>query len=153
MTDNLLSMLGIYGGTYIVCLLSGLIFFLNAELFLVGLIRLTVDRAEQLPWIVVAAALGQMTAKTALYYTGQNLLKLSSNRYREKVEKVRAKIDQWKNKPFLIFAVSSLIGLPPFYLTVLAAGAMRIRLRPFLAIGLAGRLVRFAIIVAFAWAA
>lgn len=153
MTDHLLAMLGIYGGTYIVCLLSGLIFFLNAELFLVGLVRLTVDRAEQLPWIVVAAAVGQMTAKTVLYYTGQNLLKLSSGRYREKVEKVRAKIDQWKNKPYLIFGVSSIVGLPPFYLTVLAAGAMRIRLQPFLAIGLAGRLVRFTILVGFAWAA
>lgn len=146
-------MLGIYGGTFIVCVLSGLIPFVNAELFLIGLIRLTVDRSDQLPGIVIAAALGQMAAKVGLYYAGQGLLELPRGRYRAKVEKVRAKIDQWKTKPYLIYAISALVGLPPFYLTVLAAGAMKIRFSAFLAIGLAGRLVRFAIIVAFTWAA
>ena len=44
-------------------------------------------------------------------------------------------------------------GVPPFYLTVLAAGAMMIRFPAFLAIGSAGRLVRFAVIVALTWIA
>ena len=153
MTDNLLAMLGIYGGTFIVSILAGLVPVINAELFLVGLVRLGVDRAAQLPPIVVAAAAGQMVAKIGLYYAGQGLLELPRGRYRAKVEKVRRKIDQWKTKPYLIYAISAVLGLPPFYLTVLAAGAMKIRFGPFLAIGLAGRLVRFAILVALAWVA
>lgn len=153
MTDDLLAMLGIYGGTFIVSILAGLIPVVNTEVYLIGLVRLAVDRAEQLPAIVLAAAVGQMVAKVGLYYAGQGLLELPRGRYRAQVDKVRAKIDQWKTKPYLVYAISSVFGLPPLYLTVLAAGAMKIRFRPFLAIGLTGRVIRFAAIVALAWAA
>jgi membrane protein YqaA with SNARE-associated domain len=78
---------------------------------------------------------------------------LSKDRYREKLETVRKKLDSWKTKPYLVYGVSSVLGLPPFYLTVIAAGAMKIRFNAFLAIGLGGRLLRFACLVAITWAA
>ena len=153
MTDSLLAMLGIYGGTFVVSMIAGWVPLVNAEVFLVGLVRLTVDRSSQLPAIVVAAAVGQMTAKIGLYYAGQGLLALPRGRYRAKIEAVGGKLEQWKTKPYLVYAISSVLGLPPFYLTVLAAGAMKIRFKAFLGIGLAGRGVRFAFLVAVTWAA
>lgn len=152
-TDDLLAMLGIYGGTFVVSIIAGLVPLVNSELFLVGLVRLAVDRWTQLPGIVVAAATGQMVAKIGLYYAGRGMLELPRGRYKAKIELVRQKIESWKKKPYLIYAVSSVLGIPPLYLTVLAAGAMKIRFSAFLAIGLCGRLVRFAVLVAIAWAA
>jgi membrane protein YqaA with SNARE-associated domain len=152
-TDDLVAMLGIYGGTFLVSILAGLVPFVNTEVFLVGVIRFAVDRPSQLTWLVIAAATGQMLAKISLYYAGQGLLELPRGRYRARIESVRRKLERWQARPYLIYAVSSVVGLPPFYLTVLAAGAMHIRFRAFLAIGLAGRLIRFAVIAALAWVA
>jgi membrane protein YqaA with SNARE-associated domain len=152
-THDLLAMLGIYGGSFVVSIIAGLIPVVNTELFLVGLVRFGVDRPAQLPGIVIASAVGQMVAKVGLYYAGQELLELPRGRYRAKIETVRRKIEQWRTKPYLVYAISAVVGLPPLYLTVLAAGAMKIRFIPFLVIGLAGRLLRFSVIVALAWAA
>ena len=151
-TDDLLAMLGIYGGTFVVSIIAGLVPLVNTELFLVALVRLAVDRSSQLPAIVVAAATGQMVAKIGLYFAGMGMLELPRGRYKAKIEEVRGKLDRWKTKPYLIFAISSATGVPPMYLTVLAAGALKIRFQAFLVIGLAGRLLRFAILVAAAWA-
>lgn len=153
MTDDLLAMLGIYGGTFAVSLIAGLVPLVNAELFLVGLVRLAIDDASQLPWVVVAAAAGQMVAKIGLYHAGRGMLELPRGRYRAKIEAVRERIERWKSKPYIIYGLSSVLGIPPFYLTVIAAGAMQISFQAFLAIGLAGRLLRFAVLVALAWAA
>lgn len=152
-TNDLLAMLGIYGGTFVVSIIAGLVPLVNTEVFLVGLVRLAVDRSTQLPAIVVAAATGQMVAKIGLYHAGRGLLELPRGRYQDKIETVRKKLEDWKTKPYLVYAISSVIGIPPMYLTVLAAGAMKIRFNAFLAIGLAGRLVRFAVLVAVTWAA
>jgi membrane protein YqaA with SNARE-associated domain len=152
-TEDLLATLGIYGGTFVVSLIAGLVPVVNAEIFLIGLVRLAIDQPSQLPALVVLAASGQMVAKIGLYHAGRGMLELPRGRYRAKVEAVRARLDDWKTKPYLVYGTSSVLGLPPFYLTVLAAGAMRIRFLWFLVIGLAGRLLRFAVLVAITWAA
>ena len=152
-TDDLLAMLGIYGGTFAVSIIAGLVPIVNAEVFLVGLVRLAVERSSQLPVIVIAAAAGQMVAKVGLYHAGQGMLELPRGRYKAKIEQLRGKLERWKTKPYLVYGISSVVGLPPFYLTVLAAGAMKIRFKAFLGIGMSGRLVRFAFLVAITWAA
>ena len=48
-------------------------------------------------------------------------------------ERIRERIEHWKSKPYVIYGLSSVLGLPPFYLTVIAAGAMQIRFQAFLA--------------------
>ena len=152
-TDDLLTMLGIYGGTFVVSLIAGLVPLVNAEVFLVGLVRLAIDDSSQLPWVVIAAATGQMVAKIGLYHAGRGMLELPRGRYRAKIEAVRDRLEHWKSKPYIVYGVSSIVGVPPFYLTVIAAGAMHIRFQAFLAIGLGGRLIRFAVLVAITWAA
>jgi membrane protein YqaA with SNARE-associated domain len=160
-TDDLLAMLGIYGGTFVVSLIAGLVPLVNAEVFLVGLVRLAIDDWSQLPWVVVAAAVGQMVAKIGLYHAGRGMLELPRGRYRAKyqaryqakIEALRERMERWKSKPYIIYGLSSVLGVPPFYLTVIAAGAMQISFQAFLAIGLGGRLIRFAVLVALAWVA
>jgi membrane protein YqaA with SNARE-associated domain len=152
-TDDLLTMLGIYGGTFVVSFIAGLVPLVNAEVFLVGLVRFGIDDSSQLPGVVIAAAAGQMVAKIGLYHAGRGMLELPRGRYRAKIEAVRERIEHWKSRPYFIYGLSSVLGLPPFYLTVIAAGAMQIRFRAFLVIGMAGRLIRFAVLVAITWAA
>ena len=85
--DSIGAELGIYGGTLVICFISGL----------------------------VPVVAGQMGAKSVLYFT------------------------------------SASVGLPPLYVTTLLAGGLGYRFRSFLAIGMLGRVARFAVIVALAW--
>jgi membrane protein YqaA with SNARE-associated domain len=151
MTDHLLTMLGLYGGTLVVCFISGLIPIVNAEVFLVGVSVWAVDRPAQLPFVALAAALGQMTAKVILYFMGLGLFELPRGRWREKIERARTRMERWRKRPYFIFAVSATIGLPPFLLVSIAAGALQISFRTFCTIGLAGRYVRFLVIVILPW--
>jgi membrane protein YqaA with SNARE-associated domain len=150
-TDDLLSILGIYGGTFVVSIIAAVLPLVNSEVFLVGVVRLAVDRVEQLPALAVAAALGQMVGKIGLYYAGMGMLELPRGKYKAKIEEIRVKLEKWKSKPYMIFAISAAVGLPPFYFTVLAAGAMKIRFKAFFVIGLIGRTLRFAVVIGIAW--
>ena len=151
MTSHLLASCGLYLGTYLVCLLAGLIPLINAEVYLVGVTLWAVESPAPLPAIVLLAALGQMTAKLILYYAALGAMELPGERQQARIAKARAKIEKWRAKPKWVLAVSSTTGLPPFYLVSLAAGALRIRLRTFLTIGMIGRVVHFAVVVAIAW--
>jgi membrane protein YqaA with SNARE-associated domain len=148
MTEHLLAGLGLYGGTLVACFVAGLVPVVNAELFLVGVSVWAVTSTAQLPLLAACAAVGQMTAKVLLYYAGMGVFELPRGRFRERLERARSKIERWRRRPYLIYAISASVGLPPFYLVSLAAGALRIGFRAFCAIGLAGRFVRFAVILA-----
>jgi membrane protein YqaA with SNARE-associated domain len=152
-TSGLLAMFGIYGGTFVLSVLAGLFPLINTEVYLIGLVRFGLSSSSQLAPVVIAASTGQMVAKCILYYTGRSLIEVPRGRYQKKIELLRAKIERWQHKPYLIYAISSVLGIPPLYLTVLAAGAMRLRFDAFLIIGLLGRHIRFAVIVGLAWVA
>ena len=47
-----------------------------------------------------------------------------------------------------LIGISAFTGLPPFYLVSIAAPALGVSFRTFLAVGLAGRLLRFGALVA-----
>jgi membrane protein YqaA with SNARE-associated domain len=148
MTAHLLATLGLYGGTLVVCFVSALVPIVNAEIFLALVAAELVTSPAQLPAIVVCAAVGQMTAKVLLYYAGMGLLELPRGRYKGRIERARARIATWRRRPYVVFAISSTVGLPPFYLVSIVAGSMKIGFRAFCAIGLVGRTLRFAVVVA-----
>ena len=147
MTQDLLQTLGLYAGTLVVCFLAGLIPLINAEVFLVGISIWVVKRPEQLPAIIILAAVGQMLAKVILYYAGMGMFEMPTGRWKAKIEKARAYMTRWEGKPYFVYAASASLGLPPLYLTTFAAGAMRINFTLFCLIGLAGRLARFGLLV------
>jgi membrane protein YqaA with SNARE-associated domain len=153
-TSQILASVGLYGGTFLVCLIGGLIPIVNTEVFLVGLIGLgAVHSPSSLPAIVLLASAGQMIAKLILYYAGLGMFELPRGRYKAKIEAARARMEKWRNKPKLVLAFASTVGLPPLYLVSLSAGALKMRLRTFVPICMAGRVVHFAAVVAIAWAA
>jgi membrane protein YqaA with SNARE-associated domain len=142
MMSALSTTLGIYAGTLVVCFLMGLVPILNTELFLIGVVLV----AQNLGLAIVLgllAAFGEVMAKVVLYYTARGAVDLGSARHRGRLEKARARIEQWKEKPLAVTFVSAVVGLPPFYLVSSLAGALKLRLRSFILVGFTGRALRF----------
>jgi membrane protein YqaA with SNARE-associated domain len=151
MTDQLLATLGLYGGTAVVCFISGLFPIINSELFLLGLSAWLVESWAQLPFVALAAAIGQMGANCIIYYVGLGLFELPTGRWKEKIDRARVRVERWKRTPYAILAVASSVGLPPLVLVALAGGALEISFRAFALIGLGGRYVRFLVCVVIPW--
>jgi membrane protein YqaA with SNARE-associated domain len=147
--ESLASELGVYGGTFVVCFVGGLVPIINAELWLIGL-TVSLASAAPLPAVVVLAALGQILAKSVLFGGGRGAAALPGGRYQAKLDRARARLAGWRRKPLAVLAVSASVGLPPFYVMAPLAGALGIRFRPFLVIGFAGRAIRFAVVVILA---
>ncbi len=143
--EELVVRLGLPLATFVYCLLSGIVPFVNAELFLLAVAAIAPPSSL---WIVVAlATLGQMLAKTGMYLGGRGVIRLPFRRGKEDLAAVRARVERWRSKDLLVF-VSASSGLPPFFVLSILAGTLRFPFARFLAAGLAGRLVRFAVLVA-----
>jgi membrane protein YqaA with SNARE-associated domain len=143
--------LGIYAATYVTCFLSGILPVINAELYLLAVSAL-VGEPSLVVAVTVLAAAGQMTAKVLLFYAGRGAVKLPwrrSARSEAQLERGRARVAAWQQRKTLILSVSSVVGLPPFFLVAMLAGAIGIRFAPFLVIGMIGRTIRFAAFVLF----
>ncbi len=122
-------------------LVSSLVPMVNAELVLLGL-ALTTPAAAPLHVVVMAA--GQMVGKCALFLTGGRLTRSA----------LASRLDRWRlhertgRAGAPLIGISAFAGLPPFDLMSVAAPALGVRFRTFLVVGLAGRLLRFAALVA-----
>jgi membrane protein YqaA with SNARE-associated domain len=82
---------------------------------------------------------------------GLGLFELPRGRWKAKIERARMRLDRWRKRPYVVLAISSCVGLPPFLLVSVAAGALKIGIRTFCAIGVIGRTVRFAVILTLPW--
>lgn len=120
---------------------SSLVPFVNAEILLLGL---AVSSPAAAPLLAVVMAAGQMAGKSVLFLGGGRLTpsrfdaQLTRWRLDGRTRRVRAPL----------IGISALTGLPPFYLVSVAAPALGVSFRTFLALGLAGRLLRFGALVA-----
>jgi membrane protein YqaA with SNARE-associated domain len=141
-----MSLLAVWLTTFGVAVLSAVIPVVNIEIYLLGASALA-GREMVIP-LIVAGTLGQVIGKIALYYAGTGALKLPGKRLQAALQKMNT---QMQTRPrtggALVFA-SATLGLPPFYLVTLAAGAAKMNLPMFLAVSLVGRLIRFAVVVA-----
>lgn len=144
--DDLVIRLGVPLATFVWCMTSGVFPLVNAEIFVVGVAAVT--PASRLWTIVVFATAGQIVAKTFMYGVGRGVIRLPlGNRRKIDLEVARARIAQWRSTDLLVF-VSAALGLPPFYVTSILAGTLRFSFPRFFGFGLAGRLVRFSVLVA-----
>jgi membrane protein YqaA with SNARE-associated domain len=92
---------------------------------------------------VLGVTAGQVTGKCALYCLARRAQTPQSARVGRAIERWR---DRYERRPIAALAVilaSATFGLPPFYLTTLVAGALRIGFGAFLPAGLIGRLLHF----------
>ena len=143
LVDSIVAALGIYAGTLVVGVLSGLVPVINGELFLIGVVLIT---GQLWPAIALAllVAVGQMIAKFILF---KGVARASEagreTRFGTKLAKARARVEKWKDKPYALTFISAITGLPPFYLVTLIAGALGVRFRTFMLLGIIGRVIRF----------
>ena len=138
---------GIYPGALLISIASGFVPFLNSELFLVGLV-LSPAHVDVVP-VAGLAAIGQMIAKAIMYFSGRGIFNVSFRKYQDKVDKMMEKIKDWENRIGPILFLSAVTGFPPFYVLTVALGAGKYRFWLFLLIGLAGRFLRFLLLLLF----
>jgi membrane protein YqaA with SNARE-associated domain len=142
---ELIRLYGWYVGTFAYACLSGAIPVLNCEVFLLVL-AMKAPREMLFP-LIVTTTVGQMVAKSALYWAGRGVLRLPGG---ARVENILAslgcKVGTGWRAAALVFA-SAVIGIPPFYAMSVACGAMRWSFASFLLFGSLGRLVRFSFVL------
>jgi membrane protein YqaA with SNARE-associated domain len=141
-----MSLLAVWLTTLGVAVASALIPIINIELYLIGAAALA-PKGMAVP-LVVAATIGQMAGKVVMYFAGTGAVRLPGKRLRAALEGMNTTL---RNRPrsggALVFA-SAAVGVPPFFVVAVAAGAARMNLLSFIVFGTLGRLVRFSVCVA-----
>jgi membrane protein YqaA with SNARE-associated domain len=135
----------ILASTFVGCLLGSFVPLVNTELVVLGAIAIA--PAELTIPIVLIAVITQMGAKSVLFCAGGGLLRLRPGKYSARLHAALQRAQACQKSGSLFLFASATIGFPPFYLTSVASGAMRVPFGRFLAIGFAGRLIRFSALV------
>lgn len=135
--------------TFGFCLLSAVLPFLSAELYLLAASALVTPAVA--PLLILSAALGQMIGKSVLYFAGRGALELRPGRLRTMVDSVRQRYDQGgAAAPALgatMVLASAGTGVPPFYVVTVACGIFRVPFLSFLVLGMIGMIARFSVVV------
>ena len=145
--EELIGSSGVYAASLIVGFVSGLVPFVNSEVYLL-LVSTTVSKPALAP-VAVLSAIGQMGAKTVLFYAGRGMLKVPMGRHQNRIESVQAKFLEWEGRAGLMMFVSAAVGFPPFYAVSVVAGSLKLNVIKFEVAGLIGRTIRFGVIVYF----
>lgn len=131
---------------------SALLPLINIEAILV----VAVSRAPDHAWaLVVAATVGQMIGKVLWYWGGMHVERAPwVHRHLEK-PKAKASLEKWharaEGRPWFtagLLLVSASTGFPPYAVTAVLAGVLRVPLWIFVVTGLLGRGLRFWAVVA-----
>lgn len=144
---QLLQSIGVFGGTYVICLISGFIPLVNAELFLIW-ISLMIPKTEYIPILLLATA-GQMTAKILMFLSGKGVIHISKKRYEKKIGQIQAKMKKWESKIDFFIFLSAFTGFPPLYVVSVLCGMTKVNIIRFFITATLGRLLRFGIVMYF----
>ena len=131
---------------------SALLPLINIE----AILALAVSQAPAATWaLVVAATVGQMIGKILWYWGGMHLDRTPFVSTHLEKPKVKASLEKWheraEGRPWFtagLLFVSALIGFPPYAVTAVLAGMLRVHFAVFLVTGLLGRGLRFWAVVA-----
>ena len=136
---------GWYVGTFLYCLVAGLVPFLSSEAFLLWL---AVSAPREHLWALLGTAcLAQMLGKSVVFAAGRGAVRLPVARDSARLESVRRRIADRRGRGSWLAFASALTGVPPFYWLTLAGGALGWRFAPFFLAGLAGRVLRFSAVM------
>jgi membrane protein YqaA with SNARE-associated domain len=144
----LVAQFGPYAATAIVAFVSGLIPFINIELYLVAVAALA-SGSYPLWSLGAVAGVGQMVAKSLLFWGGGVAARKRAERKysQDRIEGLRHRMAQMN--PWVLIGttfVSALVGVPPFLLISPLAGAVGMKFWRFFLTGLIGRCLRLIII-------
>lgn len=147
MTESLVETFGIFGGSFAVAFIAGLFPLVSIEAFLIIISAAVGPTFHSVLLCCLLAATGHQLAKTITYYAGVGALE--RGKLKEKVDKIRPKIDRWNKAPHLILALAGATGIPPLYvLGFIAKPLMRIEVLAFTAIVFVTRFGRFVVLSA-----
>ncbi|KRE92933.1 hypothetical protein ASG76_15915 [Nocardioides sp. Soil774] len=126
---------------------SALLPLINIE----AILAVAVSRApEAMGALVVAATVGQMLGKILWYWGGMNLDRAPWVHRQLQKPKVEASLSRWheraEGRPWFtagLLFVSAAIGVPPYAVTAVLAGMLRVPFWVFFLTGLVGRGLRF----------
>ena len=121
---------------------SAVLPWVNAELLILSLPAVANSNAE-LATLVLLATAGQMAGKCIIYGTARRAGTVPSGRLRDTLDRWRERAARRPSSPVMVIGLSSLVGVPPFYVMSAVAGAIGVNFWSFLAAGTCGRLVRF----------
>ena len=131
--------------TFAYSVAGGIVPILNIEAYVIAVSAASADAAV-FP-VALAAAVGQMVAKSVVYLAGSGALKTTRVRPRG-LEGLTARLARAEGRALVVVLGSALTSVPPLYAVSLAAGALRMRFVRFFVVGCAGGFVRFAVLFA-----
>lgn len=137
-------------GTFFYCVGSALIPVMNAEVYIAALSASN----GSVPLLAFVGASGQMLGKVCWYYAGAGGTKvpaiartMAKPAWQGRLHKWQGRILDRPVKTVALLFVSAFAGFPPFAVISVLAGVLRIRLWIFVGAGLAGRFLRFWLIL------
>ena len=99
--------------------------------------------------VLVTFAAGHVLGKLPWYWLGTAGERVTWPRVRAWVDRAQRVVAAHPTVGAAVTFSAAAVSLPPFHLTVIAAGIVRAALAPFLGAAFAGRLLRFSLIAAF----
>ncbi len=141
-----MSGIGIHLSCFSLSIVSALVPWVNGEVLLLSFAAL-VTSPVHLAALVVMASAGQMVGKVVLYWAGRGVIPLRGGRISRTINSWKERFEKSSSRQMGLVFVSSALGIPPFYVITVLAGAFRIRFGRFIAVGTCGRLVRFGALV------
>jgi len=131
---------------FVAAIVSALLPWVNAELMLVAVAGRLASFSE-LSAVVLAITAGQVVGKSGLYWIARQTSHSTPNgRLGRAVDRWRVACDSRHRSTQTMMTLSAVFGLPPFYVTTVAAGALRVDFGRFLVAAVVGRLVHFSAI-------
>lgn len=130
-------------GAFLSSVVSGFVPVVNGELVAVTAAVLVTSDAHG--WLLAACVSGQMLAKLVLY----GIARWSPKRLPARAQGAIARFEGLSRRrgSMLVVLASASVGVPPFYLVTIAAGALRLPPILFVGAGLAGTLIRYALVL------
>lgn len=128
-------------------MISAFVPIVNIELVLIGA-SAALPQSHAVP-LAVAATLGQMTGKIAMFYGGRGVKFLQRGRIKEKIDSAGEVMRRSHGAVGAFLFVSAATGLPPFYLVSVASGVSGVSIAQFALFGTLGRFTRFMVVVLF----
>ena len=132
-------------GYYALAVVSAVVPWVNAEVVMLSAVPVA-GSPWQLGGLVVLVTLGQMTGKTIMYWASRNATRPRAPRVQALIDRWRERLHRHPGSALGVMFVSATLGLPPFYIVAIVAGALNIAFGRFLAVGTLGRLVHFTLV-------
>lgn len=135
----------VVAGYYALAVLSAVLPWVNAEVVMLSAASMA-GSSLQLVALVAVVTLGQMTGKSAMYWLSRSAILPRTPRLQSAIASWRERLQHRPGSVLGVMFASSTLGFPPFYIVAIAAGALDIAFTRFLAVGLFGRLIHFAVL-------